>query len=211
MLEDLCAIEEVEYAPTPAHRDAFTSDEKASPIDLLEGKIRSDEWLSALGVDDDSAITDAQQQAAREAFTSLAPSSPPTHPDAIKAKLAQIQAPPAVKHLVGMLTAYDWTFVDQAKEIRGYCVAQLIEETKHPDAKYRLRALEILGKVTEVALFTERVEVKHTEISDEELENQIKERMEKYVGLLKVVEGEEIEEEVNKKDAEDTQKTPTVQ
>jgi hypothetical protein len=185
MLEDLCSIEEADYIPTPTSTDAFTRDAKASPMDLLEGKIRSDEWLAALGVSDDAAITDAQRHSAREAFTAMTASVDPL---VKKAQLAQLQAPPAVKHLVGMLTAYDWTFVEQAKELRGYCVAQLLEETKHPDAKYRLRALEILGKVTEVALFTERVEVKHTEISDEELESQIKERMEKYVGLLKVVE-----------------------
>ena len=185
MLEDLCAIEEADYIPSPVSRKAFIRDAKASPIDLLEGKIRSGEWLAALGASDDAAITDAQKHSAQEAFITMTTSADPL---AKKMQLAQIQAPPAVKHLVGMLTAYDWTFVEQAKELRGYCVAQLLEETKHPDAKYRLRALEILGKVTEVALFTERIEVKHTEINEEELENQIKERMEKYVGLLKVVE-----------------------
>ena len=185
MLEDLCSIEEADYIPSPISRDAFIRDVKASPVDLLEGKIRSGEWLAALGASDDAVVTDAQKQAAQEAFIAMTTSGDPL---AKKMQLAQIQAPPAVKHLVGMLTAYDWTFVEQAKELRGYCVAQLLEETKHPDAKYRLRALEILGKVSEVALFTERIEVKHTEINEEELENQIKERMEKYVGLLKVVE-----------------------
>ena len=73
-----------------------------------------------------------------------------------------------------MLTAYDWAFVEQAKELRGYCIAQLLEETKHPEAKIRLRAVELLGKVTEVALFTERVEVKKTTMSDHELEQEIK-------------------------------------
>lgn len=76
-----------------------------------------------------------------------------------------------------MLTAYDWQFVERAQEIRGYAVAQLIEETKHPDAKIRLRALELLGKVTEVALFTERMEVRNTSVTDAELDRKIQEKL----------------------------------
>ena len=82
-----------------------------------------------------------------------------------------------MQHLVGMLTAYDWAFVEQAKELRGYAVAQILEEVKHPDARIRLKALDMLGKVTEVALFTERVEVKKAQMSDVELETRIKEKL----------------------------------
>ena len=46
-----------------------------------------------------------------------------------------------MRHLTGMLAAYDWEFVQQAKEIRGYAVAQLIEETKSSNANIRLKAL----------------------------------------------------------------------
>lgn len=91
-----------------------------------------------------------------------------------------------------MLTAYDWAFVEQAKELRGYCVSQLVEETKHPDAKVRLRAVELLGKVSEIALFTERVEIKKTELSDAELQAEIDRRLGKYESLMKVVEGQTV-------------------
>ena len=50
----------------------------------------------------------------------------------------------------------------------------------------------MLGKVTEVALFTERVEVKKTEMSDEELEKRIREKLGKYMGKADVVDVEEI-------------------
>jgi len=85
------------------------------------------------------------------------------------------------------LTAYDWAFIEQAKEIRGYTVAQILEETKNPDTKFRLKALEMLGKVTEVALFTERIEVKKTQLSDTELEQRIKEKLNKFMNVLDVV------------------------
>ena len=59
-----------------------------------------------------------------------------------------------------MLTAYDWEFVQQAKELRGYTVAKLVEETQNPNPNVRLKALGLLGKVTEVGLFTDKVEIK---------------------------------------------------
>jgi hypothetical protein len=86
-----------------------------------------------------------------------------------------------------MLTAYDWAFIEQARELRGYAVAQILEEVKHPDARIRLKALQMLGTVTEVALFTERVEVKKTEMSDVELEMRIKEKLNRFMGVIDVV------------------------
>jgi hypothetical protein len=82
-----------------------------------------------------------------------------------------------VQRLVGMLTAYDWQFVEQAQRIRGMAVAKILEETDHPDARIRLKALEMLGKVTEVGLFTERIEIKKSDLSDVELDERIKQKL----------------------------------
>lgn len=174
MFKHLCSLDE----------DTFIPDAKASPTAILEGKIASSEWLESLGLDDNEVVDAAQHAAAREAFAAI---TAPMDTDTQKTAITSITVPQAVKHLVGMLTAYDWAFVEQAKELRGYCVAQLLEESKHPDAKYRLRAIEMLGKVTEVGLFTERIEIKKTTLSDDELEREIKARMDKYMGLMQVV------------------------
>jgi hypothetical protein len=45
----------------------------------------------------------------------------------------------------------------------------------------------MLGKVTEVALFTERVEIKKTDMSDNELEQRIKEKLNKFMHVIDVV------------------------
>ena len=77
-----------------------------------------------------------------------------------------------------MLSQYDWDFIEQAKEIRGYVVAKLLEETKSGDPRIRLRALELTGKLTEVGSFTTRVEItSRTESSVEELTDRIKEKI----------------------------------
>ena len=77
--------------------------------------------------------------------------------------------------------------MEQAKELRGYAVAKILEETKHPDAKVRLKALDMLGKVTEVALFTERIAVKKEEVSDLELEQRIKDKLNRFMQVVDVV------------------------
>ena len=92
------------------------------------------------------------------------------------------------KHI---LPGSQWHFVEQAKELRSMAVAKIVVETEHPDARIRLRALELLGKVTEVALFTDRVEVKRTQLTDEELNEQVLQRMarvEKYMGQVEIAE-----------------------
>jgi hypothetical protein len=76
-----------------------------------------------------------------------------------------------------MMTAYEWQFVEEAQRLRAMAVAKIVEETDHPDARIRLKALELLGKVTEVGLFTERIEVKKTALSDVELDAKIKEKL----------------------------------
>jgi hypothetical protein len=95
-----------------------------------------------------------------------------------------------------MLTAYDWEFVEQAKELRGYAVSQILEETKHPDAKIRLKALDMLGRVTEVALFTERVEVKNNTLSDAEIEAKIKDKINRFMQVTDVIDVAEPVEDI---------------
>jgi len=173
--------------------EGFTPIEKAPPSQVLAAQVETGNFLESLGVqDDDTVAAQAQIAAAQEAFGGLISNQDDPK---VKNKLLRVQTPPAVRHLVGMLTAYDWEFVEQAKELRGYAVSKIVEETGHPDARIRLRALELLGKVTEVGLFTERIEVKKTDISDAEIDAKL---MEKLTALRLIEDATE-----KKADAED--------
>lgn len=191
------------YTPDVLETPKATPLEKAKPQAILDAQLETTMWLEELGATPDDAIFDKEQEErTRQSFAALATAATP---EAQKAQLTKLKSPEAVRHLVGMLTAYDWHFVEQAKELRGYAVSQLLEETKHPDAKIRLKALELLGKVTEVALFTDRVEVKKTEMSDSELDAKIKEKlglMAKIVDITDVTEIKDVEETVNGPDSE---------
>jgi hypothetical protein len=55
----------------------------------------------------------------------------------------------------------------------------------------QLRALELMGKVSEIGLFTERLEVNINNKSTEELEKELVATLSKYMGVVQVVESKE--------------------
>ena len=173
MLEHL-----LDYSPPVGYAEDAAPVAKADPSKLLSAQVATSDFLAALGAPTEEAIASS---AAREAFQAVATAQPD---DKQRAALIAVKTPAAVRHLTGMLTAYDWEFVQQAKEIRGYAVSKILEEVEHPDARIRLRALELLGRVTEVALFTDRVEVKKTEMKDHELDDKIKEKLARFMGVV---------------------------
>ena len=183
MLEHL-----LDYTPPVLDCRDTTPVSRADPQVVLNAQVNTAQWLEQMGATSaDEAEQTAAAAQARDAFTALTVQSPEEQRKA----LVQIKTPPAVRHLTGMLTAYDWEFVEQAKELRGYAVAQIVEETKNPDARIRLKALDMLGRVTEVALFTERVEVKKTDMSDAEIEARIKDKISRFMGVTDVIDVEE--------------------
>jgi hypothetical protein len=157
----------------------------AGPAKILDAKIATNEWLKNLGaVDSDAIAKPLDAQAAQTAFTNIISAAPAEN---TAVAIANVKTPAAVQHLVGMLTAYDWEFVNQAKELRGYVVAQLVEETKSTNANIRLKALGLLGKVTEIGLFTEKIEIKKEELTDGDLDKRIKEKLNKFMQVVDVV------------------------
>ena len=187
MLEHLVDFE----PPVMEHKArAATPLDKTSPQETLNAQVNTTAWLEKLGVDDDDkALKEANAKAAQKVFTALSTNTPVAE---TKHQLTQIKTPEAVRHLVAMLSAYDWEFVEQAKNLRGMAVAKILEETNHPDARVRLKALDMLGRITEVALFTERVEIKKADMSDSEIDKKIKEKLNKFMGVVDVEDVTEI-------------------
>ena len=65
-----------------------------------------------------------------------------------------------------------------AGEIRHTVVNKLILETENPDGRLRIRALELLGKMTDVGLFTDRKEITVTHQNTEELREKLRAKLE---------------------------------
>lgn len=164
-------------------KDIFGLD-RAAPDQVLNAQVNTTKWLEQLGVEDDQKIVqEAEAAAARTVFAALANNTPPAQ---TKTQLTLLKTPESVRHLVTLLSAYDWEFVEQAKQMRGMAVAKIIEETNHPDARIRLKAIEMLGRVTEVALFTDRVEVKKTDMTDAEIDKKLQDKLDKLLNVVDV-------------------------
>lgn len=86
--------------------------------------------------------------------------------------------PASIKHLDSILTEYDRELLDVHRRARVYVTNRLIIESTDADARTRLKALELLGKVSGVNLFSERVDVTVTHRSVKDIETEIKKTLE---------------------------------
>ncbi len=186
MLEHLVNASAADFVPDiTSDATSFTPLDPLTSAETFNAQIKTSAWLKTLTEEDDEILNEAQEEKVADTFNALVTQDPKA-----KQKLLELELPEEIKSAVGMVTSYQWRFIEQAEQLRSMSVAKIVKETDHPDARIRLKALEMLGKVTEVALFTDRVQIKTDEISDEELDAKIKEKLSRYMGAVDVVEAE---------------------
>ncbi len=171
-----------QFEPLTEAASSFVPLESATPQQIVRAKAGTAQWLDSLDMEAPDDVPPALQNAlATEAFgAATGVFREKTLEEQKKIALA-LKSPEAVRKTVMMLNEYDWAFVEQAKQIRGYIVAKLVEESENKKPEIRLKALKMLGDVTEVALFTQRTEVVTKNLSDEQIEEEINKRLEKLV------------------------------
>lgn len=99
----------------------------------------------------------------------------------------ELSRPEVIVHIAAMLDEYDKTVVKSAQQMRTYVTNKLILETENPDPRIRLKSLELLGKISDVGLFTDKTEITLRHRPTEELEQMLRER------LTQVIENEVFE------------------
>lgn len=80
-----------------------------------------------------------------------------------------------------ILKDFGHSVVESAAQIRHMVTNKLVQETENEDAKVRLRALELLGKIADVGLFAERTEVTITHQSTDDLKDKLRSKLAKLV------------------------------
>ena len=98
-----------------------------------------------------------------------------------------LTTPATVKHLYAMLSDYDHQVVQEAVQLRRFVTNKLIEDTGLNDPRHRLKALELLGKISDVGLFSEKTEVIVKHATTEELEKQIRSKLANIIGQEKTI------------------------
>ena len=90
-------------------------------------------------------------------------------------------------HLEAILSEYDKELLNSSTRLRAYVTNKLLLETIDEDARIRIKALELLGKVTTVGLFSDRVDINVKHRSVEEIDGELNQILEKYLGPVEVV------------------------
>ena len=104
----------------------------------------------------------------------------------------EITTPGKALMLRALLSEYDVEVVRNAAQVRRYIQLKLLEKTDCGDNKTELRALEMLGKMSDVGAFTERVEINVTHRTTEELENELATKLSQYMSDIIDVEAKDL-------------------
>ncbi len=80
-----------------------------------------------------------------------------------------------------ILKDFGHSVVKSATQVRHLVTNKLIEETENPDPRIRIRALELLGKVSDVGLFAEKSEVTVTHQTSDDLKDKLREKLSRLV------------------------------
>jgi hypothetical protein len=98
-----------------------------------------------------------------------------------------------------ILQEFGQSVAESATQIRHLVTNKLLLESENPDPRVRIRALELLGKISDVSLFAEKSEVTITHQSTDDLRAKLRQKLEKLVnppkelGVPIVFEGEVID------------------
>lgn len=134
--------------------------------------------LAALDVDE-VEVSDADEMDARD-LLAVVNSGGSLTPDQERV----LSSPGVVLQVKTILSEYDHVVVQSAAQIRTFVTNKLILEAENPDARIRMRALELLGKISDVGLFTDKTEVTLRHRPTAELEQLLRERMMKTIDAV---------------------------
>lgn len=96
-------------------------------------------------------------------------------------KSANLQSTSTAYTAAAFLRAYGANLAFDAAQTRAAVTNKLMELANCGDPKYELRALELLGKHSDIGLFTERSEITINYKDPHDLENAIKERIKRLL------------------------------
>lgn len=106
--------------------------------------------------------------------------------EALNIFLEQPDAPPApttpgaAKALDKLLKRFDYTLANSTNKMRQYVLFKLFELAENEDPKLQIKAVEMLGKVSEIGLFTTKVEVAAADKPTGDLESELNDLMSTY-------------------------------
>jgi hypothetical protein len=95
-----------------------------------------------------------------------------------------------------LLNDYNNSIVEDTIRLKTYVTTKLIEESEGEKAADRLRALESLGRLTQLGMFADKVEISVNNKSTDELKEELNKKLARYMGKVEEVQAEKVKETV---------------
>jgi hypothetical protein len=163
--------------------DDFESEEPTSLEKKVKVAAATVKYLVDAGAD--IPVSSSEKKDAEEIFKKVTDPDVTASLDAATNKALNV--PATVQHLYAMLSDYDHQVVEEAVQLRRFVTNKLIEDSGLSDPRHRLKALELLGKISDVGLFSEKTEITVKNLSPDDLETQIKSKLYKILGKTEAV------------------------
>ena len=96
-------------------------------------------------------------------------------------KRAAKLTPPSIKMAGAIIEEFNHSVVESSKQLRNLVTNKLIIESENPDARVRMRAIELMGKISDVGLFTEKSEVTITHQTTDDIKEKLRSKLAKLV------------------------------
>tara|TARA_R110002126_G_scaffold110684_3_gene248059 strand:- start:1001 stop:1522 length:522 start_codon:yes stop_codon:yes gene_type:complete len=92
--------------------------------------------------------------------------------------------PAALRAIDQQLKKFSHNIVESAEQVRTFVTNRLIEESDNPDPRIRIKALELLGKISDVGLFAEKSEITVTHKSSDDIRDALRAKLSKLVNPI---------------------------
>jgi hypothetical protein len=159
-----------------------------SYIDLrerAEAACRSALLLEKHGLDLEPTAADKEAAAA---LTTAYAEDPQKASKAVNHVRASTLTAPSLINIRDYLDEYGKAVVTHALEMRHLVTNRLLEESRNPDPRIRIRALELLGKHSDVGLFSEKQELTVTHQTTDELKERLRYKLQRLLRKAEPVE-----------------------
>ena len=113
---------------------------------------------------------------------------PETTSKKVNNKKLSTVTPASIVMTHGILKEFGRSVVESSRQSRDLVTNKLLIESENPDPRVRIRALELLGKISDVGLFSEKSEITVTHQSTDDLREKLRQKLAKLVNPEEEVE-----------------------
>ena len=165
------------------------ADQVIQELGVRQGNIIGQQTAAATIVIRGHKLIDAAKakDVAAKLVTAYADNPEKTSKKASEKKLAAL-TPASLLLTNSILQEFGRSVVESSVQIRHLVTNKLLLETDNPDPRVRIRALELLGKISDVGLFAEKSEVTITHQSTDDLREKLRSKLAKLVNPANEVE-----------------------